>query len=578
MPKLIVQLKQRTVQELDLTGDRVVIGRGDESAIKLDDNLVSREHAEIREENGRYFLSDLGSANGTYVGKRKIARDYELRDRDVIRISPYTITFQLGVQERPTQVGMVETVEKPTEVFTFSGTPRLLVRTGAEVGQSFDLSRNPLIGRSPECDICLNEATVSRKHARVQFIDNKLLVVDVGSRSGTRVNGKLIDKPTPLKDGDRVQLGEAMLDVDWKGGAARPVESGERPTVPFFPPEPAPAAKGGDWWKWVVGIAAALIVVVGAVLLVPGIFGGSGRLVNEARAMYYAAAKTSDVLKLDEALAKAGSAGAKGAALRDSIAATIDAVKNAINLADQARQDSAKGRLDDAVANADLAFTADPNSKDIRNTKAAMHKARAFFLESRKKATQALFDWKVVNELHPDDAIAAQRVGTPVHVPDSDVIVRPKPLSKKAMEAYHQGRIEEAKGIVDQILKATPNDADAEKLQGWIEKWEYGLYLIQRGEKGEARKIFKELLSLDPGNQKLAEIIVSIGYDIETARKLFKEAEAQWNLWIDWGQKEAYDKAMDGYKKIVDMAPPPQDAAQDDKDIFATAKKRLGTK
>ena len=45
-----------------------ILGRGDEATVVLDEPEVSRRHAEIRFEDGRYVIEDLGSRNGTRVG------------------------------------------------------------------------------------------------------------------------------------------------------------------------------------------------------------------------------------------------------------------------------------------------------------------------------------------------------------------------------------------------------------------------------------------------------------------------------------------------------------------------------
>ncbi|MGH3412814.1 MAG: FHA domain-containing protein FhaB/FipA [Marmoricola sp.] len=52
----------------------LLIGRGTEAAIRLDDDYVSTRHAKIASSNGEWFVEDLGSTNGTYVGPRRITQ------------------------------------------------------------------------------------------------------------------------------------------------------------------------------------------------------------------------------------------------------------------------------------------------------------------------------------------------------------------------------------------------------------------------------------------------------------------------------------------------------------------------
>jgi FHA domain-containing protein len=79
----------------------------------------------------------------------------------------------------------------------------LLTVEGREVPITGD---RVVLGRSRECDIRLDDANVSRRHAEVRQEDDGFWVVDLGSTNGTEVNGKRIDR-VRLSDGDRITLG-----------------------------------------------------------------------------------------------------------------------------------------------------------------------------------------------------------------------------------------------------------------------------------------------------------------------------------------------------------------------------------
>ena len=64
------------------------------------------------------------------------------------------------------------------------------------------------IGRDPECDVHINDASVSRDHARITLAASVATLVDRGSKNGTRVNGKLIEKAVELQDGDELTFGK----------------------------------------------------------------------------------------------------------------------------------------------------------------------------------------------------------------------------------------------------------------------------------------------------------------------------------------------------------------------------------
>lgn len=79
-----------------LDGTEHVIGRGTEADVWLEDGGVSRRHARITcRSDGRYFVEDLGSTNGTFVGAQRIHVS-EIRPGDRVQIGPHvTLRFQI---------------------------------------------------------------------------------------------------------------------------------------------------------------------------------------------------------------------------------------------------------------------------------------------------------------------------------------------------------------------------------------------------------------------------------------------------------------------------------------------------
>ena len=90
--------------------------------------------------------------------------------------------------------------------------PALVVRSGGGMaGQSFQLSNDrTLVGRSPECDIFLDDVTVSRRHAELQREGETFTIRDLGSLNGTYVNRRRIESVV-LEDDDEVQIGKYRL-------------------------------------------------------------------------------------------------------------------------------------------------------------------------------------------------------------------------------------------------------------------------------------------------------------------------------------------------------------------------------
>ena len=91
--------------------------------------------------------------------------------------------------------------------------PALVVRSGGgRAGETFVLDQErTTIGRSPDCDIFLDDVTVSRKHAVAARKRRALEIEDLGSLNGTFLNRKRIDSPAALADGDELQIGKYRL-------------------------------------------------------------------------------------------------------------------------------------------------------------------------------------------------------------------------------------------------------------------------------------------------------------------------------------------------------------------------------
>ncbi len=67
-----------------------------------------------------------------------------------------------------------------------------------------------LIGRSPECDVFLDDVTVSRRHAELVRDGERVTIRDLGSLNGTFVNRRRIEEAT-LADDDELQIGKYRL-------------------------------------------------------------------------------------------------------------------------------------------------------------------------------------------------------------------------------------------------------------------------------------------------------------------------------------------------------------------------------
>jgi len=81
------------LQELDLAGSEVVIGRGPECQITIEDPLVSRQHARITVRGEMALIMDLGSRNGVRVNGELIRGETPLKHNDRVRLGTQDLVF-----------------------------------------------------------------------------------------------------------------------------------------------------------------------------------------------------------------------------------------------------------------------------------------------------------------------------------------------------------------------------------------------------------------------------------------------------------------------------------------------------
>lgn len=89
---------------------------------------------------------------------------------------------------------------------------QLIMRSGPTPGAAFTLEGDQLtIGRDSANEIVINDAEVSRRHARLTFQGGKYVLEDLGSTNGTFVNGQRLAGPRVLKPGEVVSFGEQIV-------------------------------------------------------------------------------------------------------------------------------------------------------------------------------------------------------------------------------------------------------------------------------------------------------------------------------------------------------------------------------
>ncbi len=119
---------------------------------------------------------------------------------------------------------------------------QFVMRSGPTPGATFSLEGDQLlVGRDSSSAVAINDAEISRKHARLTFQGGKYVLEDLGSTNGTFVNGQRVASPVVLKSGDVVSFGEQIvLMYESLSSDAGATMAASRRSIPAPAPAPVP--------------------------------------------------------------------------------------------------------------------------------------------------------------------------------------------------------------------------------------------------------------------------------------------------------------------------------------------------
>lgn len=180
-PRLVVSTPRWT-REFPLQADVVTLGRDPSNDIAIDADVVSRNHARLERRDSGYEIIDLGSTNGLRFQGQVIERKL-LVSGDTLRIGRTIFLEYRAAEEAP-----------PAPVGPAAAPADIPVHDVVT------------IGRGAMNDATLVHPQVSRTHARIIRRDGELVIEDLGSTTGTFVNGQRVEQQ-PLREGDIIRIG-----------------------------------------------------------------------------------------------------------------------------------------------------------------------------------------------------------------------------------------------------------------------------------------------------------------------------------------------------------------------------------
>jgi pSer/pThr/pTyr-binding forkhead associated (FHA) protein len=193
----------------------LTLGRARSAAVRLDVPTVSLQHARIGFESGEFWVEDLGSTNGTFVGEKQVSSRTGVAPGVPIQVSKSACV--VGVTSR-TQIAELEGTKKqatrPASISSEALFPslvsmaeiarpsRVVLRRGASV----------TIGRDPSCGMWLGAPHVSRRHCSVELSKSGSVTVTDTSTNGTAFDEGL------LRNQETYQTSDQPLVLDFGGG------------------------------------------------------------------------------------------------------------------------------------------------------------------------------------------------------------------------------------------------------------------------------------------------------------------------------------------------------------------------
>lgn len=231
----------RNAQPFKINKNSIWLGRDPSGDIVFDSNdvMVSRRHAEIRNENGNFIVYDNGSFNGTLVNEQRISAPTPLYHNDKIQLGLGGPILKFNCPSRPAPKGasyagqrgvaasqmgnldaMLEESGSKTMVFKAGDISQQMAKPKADAAQpqllmtlTFGNKQELTIGRAENNDIRLDGLQISNRHARLIRTSSGVEIEDLNSTNGVFIDGLRISRRT-LTLNDSVQIGSFILRID----------------------------------------------------------------------------------------------------------------------------------------------------------------------------------------------------------------------------------------------------------------------------------------------------------------------------------------------------------------------------
>lgn len=225
MNQWTIMLQDKVIRSFNINeGERLIIGRGDDADIRIDNPAISRHHSALEIQNGKPFLQDLCSLNGTKVNGKPI--DFiQISETDTIAIGKFSLVAGKPENSRATLSSSAAPMDledatifapgkkiTPPEKKEKKG-PSLQVTSGGAFPEKLALDgRSSIkIGKDSNSDITTPGFFIGASQCYVSLRDNGYHLIPQKSWTKTKVNNTVVRSAHKLESGDIIAIGKHRI-------------------------------------------------------------------------------------------------------------------------------------------------------------------------------------------------------------------------------------------------------------------------------------------------------------------------------------------------------------------------------
>ena len=212
---------------LNINKNSIWLGRDPNGDAVFDANavMVSRKHAEIRKENGKFVVHDNGSFNGTLVNEQRISTPTTIYHEDEIRLGPGgpMVRFNAPLHRAPKEAAQQADFGDGSKTIAVNLNTMQQKKPKADAAQptllmsvNFGSKNELIIGRGDASDIQLDGLQISNQHAKIYKTSGSITIEDLGSTNGVYIGGRRITRQA-ITPQDAVQIGSFLIRIDNQG-------------------------------------------------------------------------------------------------------------------------------------------------------------------------------------------------------------------------------------------------------------------------------------------------------------------------------------------------------------------------